>query len=103
MYTGAKIGSFIAAVLFFLFGLTPSLLYGGYMGLIMAITLLGPITTTAGLGAQLIVAGGMCLGFVATLSLFLVLGALIGSGVHALLSSSFFLSSSKSSRATRSI
>lgn len=77
MYTGAKIGSLISFILFVLFGLVPALLYGGYMGLIMATNLLGAITS-AGVFAQFIVAGGMCLGVIATLALFLVLGALLG-------------------------
>ena len=83
MYTGAKIGSFIAIVLFSLFGLVPSLVYGGYMGLMMSTVLLGQVMTS-GIAGQLIVAGGMGLGVAATLSLFLVLGALMGSGIHKL-------------------
>ena len=81
MYTGAKIGSLISFVLFVLFGLVPALLYGGYMGLIMTTTLLGPVVA-AGLFSQFLVAGGMCLGVVATLALFLVLGALGGAGIE---------------------
>ena len=84
MYTGAKVGSFVSFILFILYGLIPALVYGGYMGLIMAGTLFGPITASAGIGTQLTVAGGMCLGFVATLSLFLVMGALVGAGIHKL-------------------
>lgn len=96
MYTGTKIGSLIAVVLFSLFGLVPSLVYGGYMGLMMSTVLLGQIMTS-GVAGQLIVAGGMCLGVAATLSLFLVLGALMGSGIHKLYRdlSSRFTSDSK--------
>jgi hypothetical protein len=84
MYTGAKIGSVMGLILFILFGLIPSLLYGGYMGLTMSTLLLGPIAS-AGWIAQFIVAGGMGLGCVATLSLFLVLSALLGAGIEKLL------------------
>ena len=83
MNIGAKLGSLISFILFLLFGLVPALLYGGYMGLIMAATLFGPITTT-GLFTQLIVAGGMCLGVSATLSLFLVTGGLGGAAIQTL-------------------
>lgn len=83
MYAGAKIGSLVSFVLFILFGLVPALLYGGYMGLMMSTLLLGAVASTGWI-AQIIVIGGMVLGSVATLSLFLIIGALLGALIEKL-------------------
>jgi hypothetical protein len=81
MNRAAKIGALVGLVLFLCAGLIPASLYGGYMGTMMATTLFGPITT-ANWVTQIIIAGGVCLGICATLSLFLILGALLGAGSY---------------------
>ena len=73
MYLGAKIGATISILAFALFGLVPALVYGGYIGLLMTTTL-----AITGIFSQAIVIGGMCLGFVSTLFLFTIFGAVSG-------------------------
>lgn len=70
-------GAVVAFVVFLLTGAVPALVYGGYMGLMMSGLLIGPEAT---LMARVITGGGMVLGFVATMFLYLVLGALLGAG-----------------------
>lgn len=75
---GTYVGSAIGFISFLVLGAVPALLYGGYMGLIMVGALFGtPAQPT--LVARVIVGGGMVLGLVASLFLFLVVGALLGS------------------------
>ena len=62
----------------------PSLVYGGYMGLMLSGVLFGH-DNTEHLASRLTVGGGMILGCVATLFLFLVLGAFVGNMVGAVL------------------
>ena len=72
-YGGAALG-FVA---YLILGVVPGLLYGGYMGLVMASVVLGaPVEPT--LLAKVITGGGMLLGLVASLFFFLVVGALVG-------------------------
>ncbi len=72
-YIGAGAG-FVA---FIALGAMPGLLYGGYMGLMMAGALFGtPVEPNA--VARLITGGGMLLGLLASLFLFLVVGAVVG-------------------------
>jgi hypothetical protein len=72
-YIGAGTG-FVA---FIAFGAMPGLLYGGYMGLMMAGALFGtPVEPN--ILARLITGGGMLLGLLASLFLFLVVGSVVG-------------------------
>lgn len=71
------IGAALGLVSFLWLGAVPGALYGGYMGLIMAGSLFGtPVEPT--MVARIITGGGMVLGLVATLFLFLVVGAVLG-------------------------
>ncbi len=75
-------GAGLAFVAFLLTGALPSVVYGGYMGMMLSNVLFGQD------GASLFVArfmtgGGMILGVVATMSLYLVIGAVLGSAVGA--------------------
>ncbi|OFZ15679.1 MAG: hypothetical protein A2X86_16735 [Bdellovibrionales bacterium GWA2_49_15] len=73
MYAGLGIG-FLA---FLGIGLVPGLLYGGYIGLIMAGSIFGmPVEPT--LVARLLTGGGMGLGALMALTFFLVVGSLVG-------------------------
>ena len=78
-----KIGAAIGFVAFVVVGAIPSLLYGAYMGLMVAGAILGPQTADSILW-RVITGGGMLLGFGATMSLFLVVGAVVGTGIGAL-------------------
>lgn len=78
-----KIGAGVGFVVFLVVGAIPSLLYGAYMGLMVAGSILGPQTAESILW-RVITGGGMLLGFGATLSLFLVIGAVVGTGIGAL-------------------
>ena len=77
-------GAATAFALFLLTGLIPSLVYGGYAGLMVASVFYGPGGATE-LGARLLTGGGMVLGCFAVLSLYLVVGALLGKLVGAVL------------------
>ena len=71
------IGSAAALLTYLFFGAVPGAVYGGYAGLIMTGTLFGtPVEPT--LVARVITGGGVVLGLVTSLFLFLVLGAIAG-------------------------
>jgi len=77
---GTIFGASIGFVAFLVFGAVPGLLYGGYMGLIMAGAIFGtPVEPT--LITRIITGGGMVLGLLASISLFLVVGAVMGAAV----------------------
>lgn len=76
-------GAGVAFIAFLLTGAVPALVYGGYMGLMTANVLFGHPADPQ-LVTRLMAGGGMALGFVATLFLYLVLGAALGTGVGAL-------------------
>ena len=76
------LGAATAFVLFLVTGLVPALVYGGYMGLMLSGVLFGH-ENAAMLAARLVVGGGMILGTVATLFLYLVTGAFVGNMVGA--------------------
>ena len=78
------LGAGLAFVAYLFAGLVPSLVYGGYMGLMLSGVLFGH-DNTEHLASRLTVGGGMILGCVATLFLFLVLGAFVGNMVGAAL------------------
>ena len=74
------IGAGLGFVAYLFLGAVPGLLYGGYMGLVMAGTLLGmPVEPT--LAAKIITGSGMLLGLVASLFFFVVVGAFVGAVV----------------------
>jgi hypothetical protein len=72
--TVALVGAFVGFSLFLLAGLVPSLVYGGYAGLLLAGGIFGnPVPAI--LAARGLVGFGMILGVVATSSVFTVAGA----------------------------
>ncbi len=77
------IGAGIGLALFLAVGLLPSLLYGGYAGLLLAGGIFGTPVEPTFLPRALIVFG-MAMGVVAVGSLFAVLGAVAGAAVNAL-------------------
>ncbi len=70
-------GSAAGLMLWAIFGALPGLLYGGYMGLAMGQAILGH-NEAPSLMLRLVTGGGMVLGGLASLFLFLVFGALCG-------------------------
>jgi len=79
MKLASIIGSFIAFIAFCAYALIPSILYGGYCGLVLANSMMDTHMPT--LAVKIIVVGGMALGLVSILSLFLVVGAFVGMGI----------------------
>ena len=79
------VGSGIGLALFLAIGLLPSMLYGGYAGLLLAGGIFGTPVEPTMLPRALIVFG-MVLGVVAVGSLFAVVGAAAGAAVGALTS-----------------
>ena len=77
------VGAGIGLALFLAIALLPSLLYGGYAGLLLAGGIFGTPVEPTFLPRALIVFG-MVLGVVAVGSLFAVLGAVAGAAVGAL-------------------
>ncbi|MCK6575857.1 hypothetical protein L6V77_32785 [Myxococcota bacterium] len=78
------IGSGIAFVLFLLTGAVPSLVYGGYAGLMVGGAFFGHGTSEQ-LGTRIMTGSGMVVGFILTLGFFLTIGALVGRVVGATL------------------
>lgn len=78
------IGSGVAFVTFLLTGAVPSLVYGGYVGLIAGSAIFGHGTSDH-LGTRLLTGSGMVLGLVLTLFVYLTVGALVGHFVGAAL------------------
>lgn len=75
-------GAAAALVAFLVTGLVPALVYGGYMGLMLAGALFGHGTSDI-LASRIVTGAGMVVGTLATLSLYLVVGALVGHAVGA--------------------
>jgi hypothetical protein len=77
------VGSGIGLALFLAVGLLPSMLYGGYAGLLLAGGIFGtPVEPT--LLPRALIVFGMVMGVVAVGSLFAVVGAAAGAAVGAL-------------------
>ena len=76
--TVALVGAFAGFALFLGLGLLPSLMYGGYAGLLLAGGIFGT-PVPASLAARGLVGLGMVLGVIGTASVFTVLGAAVGS------------------------
>jgi hypothetical protein len=77
------VGAGIGLALFLAIALLPSLLYGGYAGLLLAGGIFGT-PVTASLLPRVLIVFGMVMGVVAVGSLFAVLGAVAGTAVGAL-------------------
>src|SRR5690606_35943648 len=71
------LGASVGFVAFVAVGAVPGLFYGGYAGLALPAALFGT-PVEPGFWTQLVTFGGMALGLVASLSLFLVIGAVFG-------------------------
>jgi hypothetical protein len=72
------IGAAAGLVTFLFVGLLPSILYGGWTGLVIAGAFFGhPVNMTV--GAKILVGGGVVLGVIAVGALFTVIGSVIGS------------------------
>ncbi len=77
------VGAGIGLAIFLAVGLLPSILYGGYAGVLLAGGIFGmPVEATFAVRA--FVVGGMVIGVAAAASLFAVLGAVAGAAVAAL-------------------
>jgi hypothetical protein len=81
MFTLIGAGTGLAA--FLAVGLLPSVLYGGYAGVLLAGGIFGT-PVAASFGVRALIAVGMILGVAAVASLFAVAGATIGAAVAAL-------------------
>ena len=83
--TATLVGSGIALATFLAVGLLPSMLYGGYAGVLLAGGIFGtPVQAT--ILARALIVFGMVLGVVGVGSLFAVVGAAAGAAVGALTS-----------------
>jgi hypothetical protein len=82
--TASFVGGVAGLLGYLVVGLLPSLVYGGYAGVALGTALLGAPLDSSIL-ARAIVAFGMVAGVLATAGLFVVLGAVMGAGVHVLL------------------
>jgi hypothetical protein len=72
------IGAAVGFVAFLIVGLLPSILYGGWTGLVIAGAFFGhPVNMTV--GPKILVGGGVVLGVVAVGALFTVIGSVLGS------------------------
>ena len=71
------VGAAVGFLVFLVVGAIPALLYGGYLGLMMANALFGS-TGDLSLAARMMTGGGMLLGFFAVNGLFLVAGGVLG-------------------------
>lgn len=81
--TDAWIGAGVGFVGFLFTGLLPALVYGGFMGLAIGGVLFGrPVEPQ--LLMRVMTGGGMLLGVLATMFLYLVIGAASGAGIGAL-------------------
>lgn len=78
------LGAATAFVLFLVTGLVPALVYGGYMGLMLSGVLFGHESSEL-LATRLVTGGGMLLGTIATLFLYVVAGAFVGNMIGAAL------------------
>ena len=82
--TYSLIGVGFGLALFVAIALLPSLLYGGYAGVMLASGIFGaPLTAT--LPVKMLIVFGMTLGVLACASLFAVSGAVVGSAFDALM------------------
>jgi len=72
------VGAAVGLVTFLFVGLLPSILYGGWTGLVIAGAFFGhPVNMTV--GAKILVGGGVVLGVLAVGALFTVVGSVLGS------------------------
>lgn len=83
--THSLVGAGIGLVLFLAVGLLPTILYGGYAGVILAGGLFGT-PVAASFAVRALIVFGMVLGVTAVAALFAVAGAAAGAAVGALTS-----------------
>lgn len=81
--TFTLVGAGLGLAIFLAVGLLPSILYGGYSGLLLAGGLFGT-PVDASFAVRAFIVGGMVIGVAAIASLFAVLGAVAGAAVAAL-------------------
>jgi hypothetical protein len=81
--TFTLVGAGLGLATFLAFGLLPSILYGGYAGLLLAGGLFGT-PVDASFAVRAFIVGGMVIGVAAIASLFAVVGAVAGAAVAAL-------------------
>ncbi len=83
--THSLVGAGIGLVLFLAVGLLPTILYGGYAGVLLAGGLFGT-PVGASFAVRALIVGGMVVGVTAVAALFAVAGAAAGAAVGALTS-----------------
>ncbi len=76
-FVPSYIGAGLGFVGFLLLGAVPGTLYGGYMGLALSSVLFGS-AAEPGLMARIVTGGGMVMGLLAALVMFLLAGAVLG-------------------------
>lgn len=81
--TTTLVGAGIGLALFLALGLLPSLVYGGYAGVLLAGGIFGT-PLKAAIGARILIVLGMALSAIGVGSLFSVAGAALGAAVGAL-------------------
>lgn len=88
---GTHGGSLVGFLAFVVYGAVPGLLYGNHMGMLMLRALFGAHGEPGAAAAQepdllarIVTGGGMVLGLLASLFLFLVIGAVMGTAIGAL-------------------
>ena len=81
--TFTLVGAGIGLATFLAVGLLPSILYGGYAGVLLAGGIFGT-PVDASFAVRAFIVGGMVVGVAAVASFFAVLGAVAGAGIAAL-------------------
>jgi hypothetical protein len=81
--TPTLVGAGVGLVAFLAVGLLPTLVYGGYAGVVLAAALSGAPVGPA-LGVRILIGLGMVLGVASVAALFTVGGAVVGAAIGAL-------------------
>lgn len=84
--TFAFVGGLVGLVTFLTVALLPSIVYGGYAGVILSSAILG-VQLTGQLLSKAIIVFGMVAGLLSTAGIFVVLGAALGAGAHSVVES----------------
>jgi len=79
--TFAFVGGIVGIALFLAVGLLPSLVYGGYAGVVLSHAILG-VRLDGQLFSKAVIVFGMLVGLLATSGVFTILGASMGAGLH---------------------
>lgn len=80
MKTGTLVGGLIGIVSFIVFALLPSIVYGGYAGIILYSSIYGQLGGS-NLTSRLFVAFGMLFGVLSVAAIFTVMGAALATGL----------------------